>query len=103
MQLGRSVERTEQRAALHPRTLLDRIDANRTHRREIDHQPVIRDAVADHAVSAATHADLEVESAGGPHRGPHVRDVAAASDQTGPPVDHRVPYRTRRVVARIAR
>ena len=83
--------------------LLNRIDANHTHRGQIDHQPVIRNSQPDHAMSAATHADFEAEIAGSQNRGPHVRDSATASDQPWSPVDHRVPYRPRRVVARISR
>src|ERR1700736_4674969 len=103
MLLGRPVQRTEQRATLHPGALRNRIDPNRTHRGEIDHQPVIRDPLAEHAMSAATHADLEVEIAGRPNRCLHVGDAAAANDQAWSPVDHRVPYRARRVEARISR
>src|ERR1700682_1656569 len=103
MLLGRSVERTQQCAALHPGAPLNRIDTTRTHRGEIDHQPVIRDPQADHAMSAATHADLEVEIAGRLNSCPHVRDIAAANDQAWLPVDHRVPDRARGVKARISR
>src|SRR2546423_682950 len=103
MLLGRLVERTQQCAALHPCALLNRIDANHTHWGQIDHQPVIRNSQPDHAMSAATHADFEAEIAGSQNRGPHVRDITTASDQPWSPVDHRVPYRPRRVVARISR
>jgi len=80
MLLGRLVHRSQQCAALHPRALLNRVDTHCTHRREINHQSVIGDPHADHAVSAATHAGLEVEIAGRPHSGPYVRHVAAAND-----------------------
>src|SRR5438477_10373294 len=103
MLLGRLVERTQQCAALRPCALLNRIDANHTHRGQIDHQPVIRNSQPDHAMSAATHADFEAEIAGSQNRGPHVRDSTTASDHPWSPVDHRVPYRPRRVVARISR
>src|SRR5260370_42626696 len=103
MRLGRSVERTQQCAALYPGALLNRIDSNRTHWGEIDHQPVIRNPQADHAMSAATHADLEVETAGRPNSCPYVRDTAAANDQARLAVAPPVPYRTRRVIARTSR
>src|SRR5438874_6268479 len=102
MRLGRSVERPQECAALDPGALLTRVDTNRTHRSEIDHQPIIWDSQAQHAVSTATDAELEVQVARGPNRCPHVRDVVAASDQARPPVDHRVPYRARRVIARVS-
>jgi hypothetical protein len=103
MLLGRSIHRTQQGAPLHPGALLTRIDSDRSHRGEIDHQPVIWDPLADHAMSAATHANLQAEIAGGQNRSPHVPDGAAANDQAWPAVDHRVPYRTCRVIARISR
>ncbi len=103
MCLGGSVDRTQQRAALYPRALLNRIHTNRTHRGQIDHQPVIRDPQADHAMPAATYADLEVEIAGRPNGCPHVGDSMAASDEAWSPVDHGVPYRARGVIARIPR
>src|ERR1700682_5734410 len=103
MLLGRSVEHPEQCAALHPGALPTRIDANASHRGEIDHQPVMRDREADHTMSAAPHADLEVEIASSPHRCPDVPNSAAADDDAWAPVDHRVPHRARRVVAGIAR
>jgi hypothetical protein len=53
-------------------------------------------------MSATTHADLQIEIAGRPNSGLHVRYIAAANDEAWPPVDHRVPYRARRVKARIS-
>src|SRR3982074_3491271 len=102
MSLARSVERTQQCATLHPRAHLNRIDTHRPHGREIDHQPVIRDSKADHAVSAAAHANLEVEISARDPRCLPVRDTAAADDEPWPPVDQRVPNGTRRVVATIS-
>ena len=103
MLLGRPVQRTQKGAALYPRARLNRIDTNRTHRGEIDHQPVMRHPLAEHAMSTATNADLEVEIAGRPNSCPYVGDIAAANDEAWPPVDHRVPYRARRVIAGISR
>ena len=102
MRLVRSVERTQQCAALHPGAFLSRVDTHRPHRCEIDRQPVPRDPEAEHAVSAAAHADLDVEIPGRQNGCPHVRDITAACDQTRPPIDHRVPYRARRVVGWIS-
>ena len=103
MFLRRSVKRTQQCAALHPGALLDWIDPNRAHRGEIDHQAVIRHPETEHAVSAAAHADLEVEIAGRPNSCPHSRDMAAAKDQAWAPVDRRVPHRARRVIPGVSR
>jgi hypothetical protein len=103
MLLGRAIKCTQQCPALHPGSLLNRIDANRPHRCEVDHESVIRDRLAEHAVSAAPHADLEVEIARRSNGCLHVRGIAAASDEAWPPVDHRVPHRARRVIARISR
>src|SRR6267378_1887075 len=103
MLLGRSVERTQQCAALHPRALANRIDANRTHRSEVDHQARMRDRMADDAMSATPHADLEPEIAAGPNSCLHVRDIAAANDESWSPVDHRIPDGARGVVAGISR
>src|ERR1700716_3186389 len=103
MLLGRTGERTEKCTALHPGALSNRIDPDRTHRREIDHQAIIRDPQADHAVSPATHADLEIEIACRPNRCLYIRHIAAASDETWPPIDHRIPHGARRVVAGISR
>jgi glutathione S-transferase len=103
MLLGRAVERAEKCAALHPGALSNRIDPDRTHGGEIDHQAIIRNSQADHAVSPATHADLEIEIACRPNRCLHIRHIAAANDETGPPIDHRIPNGARRVVAGISR
>ena len=53
-------------------------------------------------MSAASHADLEVEIAGRPNSCLHVADIATPSDQPWSPVDHRVPNRPSRVVAGIS-
>ena len=55
-----AIERAEQRPALHPGATALRIHADAAHRGQVDHEPVVRDAQAEHAVPAAAHADLEV-------------------------------------------
>jgi hypothetical protein len=91
--LGLGVERAEQRPALHRRAPAGRVDADRGHRGEVDHQAVVGDPEADHAVPAAPHADLQVQVAGGAHGRDHVADAGAAHDHPRAVVDHGVPHR----------
>src|SRR5690606_23924930 len=63
------VEGAEQRASLHPRPAVGRIDRDLIHRGQVDHQPVLRDGVPDDAVAAAADPDLQVLLAAVPDGG----------------------------------
>ena len=98
----RAIERPEQRAALHPGATALRVHADAAHRRQVDHEPVVRDAHAEHAVPAAAHADLEVAFTPVGDRLGHVVRARAAHDRPRAAVDHGVPHRPGLVVAGIA-
>ena len=85
------VELAEQDARLHARGALLGIDAHALHRREVDHQRVVGDRKARERVPAAAHGDRQAARAPELHRGDHVRDAGAASDQRRMPVDRAVP------------
>jgi hypothetical protein len=88
-----AIERAEQRTAPHPRAPALRIHADAAHRAQVDHQPAVGDAEAEHAVPAAAHADLELALAAVAHRLGDVVGARAAHDRPRPAVDHRVPHR----------
>ena len=64
VRLGGRVERPQQGAALHPRASALHVDAHRTHRRQVDHQPALGHRQPDHAVSTAADPDLQPLVAG---------------------------------------
>ena len=94
-----AVERAEERPALHPRAAALGIDTDAAHRGQVDLEPVLRDAEAEHAVPAAAHADLEVLLAAVADRLGHVVRARAADDRPRPAVDHGVPHRPGLVVS----
>jgi hypothetical protein len=97
------VERAEERTALNPGAALLGIDADAAHRREVDHEPVLRNGEPQDGMPAAAHADLEIVVAGKPDRGCDVVAARAADDRPRAPVDHGVPDSARFVTSDAAR
>jgi hypothetical protein len=95
----RAIERAQQRPALHRGATARRIHAHAAHRAQVDHEPAVRDAHAEHAVPSAAYANLEVLFAAVTDRLGHVVRARAAHDRPRPPVDHRVPHRPGLVVS----
>jgi hypothetical protein len=92
-----------QAAALDPYGPFGGIDADATHRPEIDDQPVVTHAQAGGVVATATDRDREPLLTTEVHRDDDVGHILAACDQARVAVDHTVVNATRRLVARIAR
>ena len=92
--LMRGVEHVlEQRPASDPRQLRRRVDLDRVHLREIDHQPAVDAAQAAAVVAAAAHGDPEAVLDAVAQRRGDVRLVGAVRDRGRTLVDHRVVER----------
>jgi hypothetical protein len=65
-----------------------RIDADRFHRREVDHQSMITDAESSTVVASVANGDREVLVAGEIDCCPDVCDIRAANDKVRAPIDH---------------
>jgi hypothetical protein len=98
-----SVKRAEQGPALHPRALALGVDANATHRRQVDHQPVLGNREAQDRMPATPHPDLKTVLASKPDRDSHVAAARTANDHPRAPVDHGIPNRAGLVIAGVAR
>ena len=86
------VDISPQGTALDERRALDRIDRDRAHRRQVDHDPAIAHRGAGHIVTPAANRDLEISVAGEAHRCGHIRGAAAPGDEPRPSVDGAVPH-----------
>ena len=91
--LRRAVQFAQQRAALDPGEPLVGIDADRVHRRQVDHQPAVGNGVPGDVVTAAADPDLQVAAAAEPDRGSDVGGARGTGRCGRAPVDHRVPDR----------
>ena len=78
-----------------------RVDLDRLHLREIDHDAVVAGREPGDVVAAAADRDRELSLAGVGERGDHVGGARAMGDQRRPLVDHRVPDASALVVARV--
>ena len=74
------------------------IHLDRAQLREVDHEPVVADAVAGRVVTASAHCDLELVRAREVECGRDVARAGAARDDRGPAVDERVEAAARGVV-----
>jgi len=98
--LGRGVEIAEQRPALdtdHPPV---RVHVAASHRREVDHDPVVTHGVAGNVVPPALDRNHKILLTAEVNRGDHIGDIRAPGDESRPPVDDAVPEGTRLVVTR---
>jgi hypothetical protein len=96
-----TVEFLPRGAALGPDHLLQRVDPDPAHRRQVDHQAAVGDRQAGHVVAAAADRDLGRLLAAEPERVHHVGHRAAAGDQRGPFVDQPVVHAAGLLVGRI--
>ena len=98
MRLGGRIESPQQGAALNPRSSAIRVDADRTHRGQIDHQPALWHRQPDDAVSTAADTGPPVPRGGPPQPRPR-RLEAPCSERSAPdggPPSHSRPDATRR-------
>ncbi len=96
------VEIGERRAGLDASGASRGIDADRSHRGEIDEKPAVADRRAGDVVAAAADRDEQLLVSRQPERMDDIGGAAAARDQPRTPVDHGVPDRSRRFVAVLA-
>ena len=101
--LGRSVEVEPCRTALGAREPRIGVDRDGTHRREVDHEPVVDDAVPGRVVAASAHRDLQLLCAGEVERRRDVGRTRATRDQRRSAVDQGVVAAPRGVVFRVSR
>ncbi len=100
--LGGAVDLAEQRAAADGGAAGHRVDAHPVETAEVDHEPVVADAVAGHRVAAGADRDRQVVRARVADRGGDVLRRDGARDQRGAPVVHGVPDPAQLVVAVVA-
>jgi hypothetical protein len=103
VRLRRRVELGEEHAGLRPDGPPGRVDLDRLHGRQVDHQSAIAGGVAADAVPAAPHRERQPRSAGELERRDHIGGAGAAEDRRRPPVDYAVPEPAGRVVGGLAR
>jgi len=95
------VELGEERPAAHAGSPPLGVDLRAAHPRKIDHDPVVARREARDAVATAPDRDDELLLPGETERRDDVFGARRPHDQRRPPVDHAVPDRTRRVIARV--
>ena len=102
MRVVRIVEDAPGRAAARSRSARARIDRDRVHVSQIDHDPVFAGAEARHAVSSSADGEIEAVVAGEIDCGRHVRRCGGAHDHARAPLDHRIQHLPRLVVGLVA-
>ena len=80
-----------------------RVDPDRVHRRQVEHEAAVAGREAGDAVPAAAYGEGQALAAGELHAAENVGHAAAANDQRRPLVVGAVPDRPRLVVRRVAR
>ena len=88
----------ERRPRIDPRPSRARVDVNRRHLREIDHQTPIADRITRDVMAAAPHRDQQTVVAGKIDGVNDVGRLSASNDKTGLPIDHRIPDDSRLVI-----
>ena len=101
VRLGRRIEVAEQGTAAHLGPPRHGIHGHLVHRAEVDHQAVVHDGRARHAVRPAAHGHLEAVGSGEPDGCLHVRLVGTSRDGERAAVDGRVPDAATLVVRRV--
>ena len=101
VRLGRRVEVAEQGTAADPHPARVRVDDHLVHGTEVDHEAVVHDGRARHAVRPAAHGHLEAVGSGEPDGCLHVRLVGTSRDGERAAVDGRVPDAATLVVRRV--
>jgi hypothetical protein len=100
--LGRFVELGEERAAVHVCDLPLRVNANSTHRREVDHDPVVAGREPRNAVAAAPDCHLELPLAREAKSTSHAVGADWSDDDRRAAVEHLVPDGASPVVSGVA-
>jgi hypothetical protein len=103
VRLGGHIECSQQGTALNPRTSTLRVDTDRTHGGQVDHQPALGHRQPDHAVPTAADPDLQTLATGLGNRDHDVASLPATSNQCRTAVHHRVPHPARLVEPLVAR
>ena len=99
--LGRCVEVEPGSASLGAGDPSVSVDLDRAQLREIDHEPVLDDAMAGRIVPASAHGDVELVLSGERECGCDILGACAAHDHGRPAIDERVEAAARSVVLRI--
>ena len=99
---GRVVDVAPARAALCPGRRSRRVDVDRAHPGQIDHQAALGHRPAGDVVPPAAHRDLQPGVARVAHRRRDVVGVRTAGDQRGPAVDQPVVHPASGVIALVA-
>ena len=99
---GRLVDVAPARAALCPGRRRRRVDVDRAHPGQIDHQAALGHRPAGDVVPAAAHRDLQPGVACMAHRRRDVVGVRTAGDQRGPAVDQPVVHPASGVIPLVA-
>src|SRR5215472_15267654 len=86
-----SVELAPQNAARGPGGAGRRVNADRLHQGEVDHDPAVADGVTGHRVPAAADGDKEVALAREPDGGRHIVRAGATGDERRMAIDATVP------------
>jgi hypothetical protein len=89
--LGGPVQLAQQDAAGGPGDAGRRVDPDRLHQRQVDHQPAVHHRVPGHGMAAAPHRHRQVVFAGEADRLEDIVGPGAAGDQGRPAVDGAVP------------
>src|SRR6266550_2626702 len=100
---GRGVDVAQQAASLGPDHVLAGMHLDRPHAGEVDRESAVRNRLARHAVAAATHGDLEAVAARQVDGRYDILGRGAASNDSRPLGDHRVPDRPGLVVCGLTR
>jgi hypothetical protein len=103
VKLSLAVVVAPRRAALSPRAARARVDVDRPHGGQIDHETTVADGVARNVVSAAADGDLEAPLSAEANRRLDVGGAVTAGHEGRPPIDQAIVYTPRVVVSRIRR
>src|SRR5262245_58115264 len=95
------VDITPRRAAPNPGDLLDWIDPNVFHLRQVDDQTVVHRAESGNAVAPTTNCHVKVRVAASSDRGHHVGRIRALDDAAGLAIVHGIVDSASLVVVRI--
>jgi hypothetical protein len=101
--LSRAVEFCPEDAARRSCSSRRRVDSDRLHEREIDHQPAVAHGVAGDGVTTSAYRDEQVVLTGKAHSLYDVVSTRTAGDERRMPVDGAVPDAARFVVAFLVR
>ena len=102
MKLCLAIDIAEEAPGLRAREPRRRVDPHAAHQRHVEHQAVLAHGKPGDVVAAALDRERQPVLARRANAGDDVGGTEAANDDGGAPVDHRVPQRTRIVIAGIS-